>query len=228
MRDARFGLPLSLVEALRADRTPVAAELADMLADDDAPCPTPPPRPLRTALFGLAAMVGASVATSSHATTSTLEGRWTMRPEASSFQERVTGPAPDVAVMVVTRDDADHLTYELIESRRGSETARAAYDVSFDGAPSTSRAGGAAVGVTAARDVAGAVLVRGARVGPYQAVIRVRRTGRDTATLEHTVEGPKGVDTLERLSLIRTDGAATPQLSGGYAVAVADEEAVRR
>ena len=39
MNDARLGLPLSLVEALRADASPLAVGLADLLEQEEPPTP---------------------------------------------------------------------------------------------------------------------------------------------------------------------------------------------
>ena len=106
-RDARFGLPLSLVEALRADPSPAAATLAELLSDD-----APPKRPRRagrwaSAFAGLGLAAACAAAGPSYAATaapSGLEGRWVMAPQGSSFSEAVTGPAPDRVVVVVSRD----------------------------------------------------------------------------------------------------------------------------
>ncbi len=206
--DARFGLSLSLVEALRVDPSADAATLADLLADEAPARRAAPPRARHGhswgaafAGLGLAAGLGAQ----SLAATPTMEGAWAMAPSQSSFQEAVTGPAPDRATVVVTRDDRDRLAYELVESRRGSEVARGAYDVSFKGAPSTSMVEGSTLKVTAERDARGDVVIRAPPVAGLQALIRVRRTGRDTALLEHEVQGAAGALKVERISLVRTD-----------------------
>ena len=143
-------------------------------------------------------------ATQGYAGTTSLEGRWTMAPASSSFEERVTGPAPDQAIVVVSRDDADHLSYELSESRHGVAVAYGAYDLSFSDALSTSSVDGASLPVTAERDARGNVVIRAPAVGGLQALIRVRRTGPDTATLEHEVQGASGSRQLERISLVRS------------------------
>ena len=85
--------------------------------------------------------------------------------------------------------------------------ARAAYDVSFTGAPSTSRVGGAKLGVTAQRDDHGDVVIQAPPVGAYRAVIHVRRSGPDSVLLEHDVEGAGQSITLEAIRLVRTPPA---------------------
>ena len=209
--DARFGLPLSLLEALRADPSADAALLADLLAAQEPPAP-PTCRPRRTrlwrtALAGLTLATG--VGTQGYAAQPSLQGQWTMAAQQSSFQEEVTGPAPDAATMIVTRDDPGHLVYQLIESRHGAEVAHATYDISFAGAASTSRVDGLDLAVTAVRDAAGDVVIRAPAIDGMQATIRVRRTGSNTALLEHDVEGPSGALAVERISLVRTDVIAS-------------------
>ena len=162
------------------------------------------PRPWQAALVGLALMAGIG-AQSYAATPSNLEGRWAMAPAQSSFQEAVTGPAPDAALLTVTRDDADRFAYQLIETRAGAEVARAAYDASFAGASSTSRVDGAGLAITATRDRDGDVVLRAPKVGASQAAIHVRRTGPDTALLEHDVDTRQGVVRLETISLVRVN-----------------------
>lgn len=240
----RFGLPLSLVEALRADPSPDAEVLADLLAQAD-PAPagshTTHIRPRRMALAGMVVALGigaqsyaAAAAVQGRAPQSqgsrsqslesptlageTLEGRWAMAAWQSSFQESVTGVAPDAAVMTVTRDDGQRLAYELSESRRGLEVARAAYDLSFVGAPSSSAVGGATRTVTAARDDRGDVLIQAPAVGAYRVVIHVRRTGPDSLLLEHDVEGAGQTVMLEQIRLVRSTPRTGPH---GWAQAYA-------
>ena len=204
--DTRFGLPLSLAEALRADPSPQAAVLADLLAEDATvrrASNAARGRLWRAALAGLT--LAAGCATQGYAASSSLEGRWVMTPALSRFQEQVTGPAPDQATVVVTRDDHDRLAYELSESRSGVRVAHGSYDISFAGASSTSSVDGAKLPVTAERTAQGDVVIRAPVVDGLQALIRVRRTGQDTALLEHTVEGADGPRELERISLIRRD-----------------------
>ena len=205
-KDARFGLPLSLPEALRADPSPVAATLAELIEAQDAPPRrrSQSPRPWQAVLTGLALSVGLG-AQSYAADLASLQGRWEMSPARSSFQEAVTGPAPDAATLVVTRDDARSLIYQLIERRDGAEVSRGAYDVSFAGASSTSSVGGAELPVTASRDARGAVTIRAPQIGGQQASIRVRRTGPDTAVIEHDVASAQGVLRLETIALIRAE-----------------------
>lgn len=157
----------------------------------------------RASLLGLGLMVG--LGAQAHAAAASLEGRWTMAQRGSSFQEAVTGPAPDDATLVVTRDDPQRFAYQLVERRGGVEVARAAYDVSFDGATSTSRVGGEGLRISAERDARGDVVLRAPKVGGSQAAIHVRRTGPDTALLEHEVATDGGVLRLETISLVRTD-----------------------
>jgi hypothetical protein len=152
--------------------------------------------------------LAAGFATQGYAAASSLEGRWTMARALSSFQEEVTGPAPDQATVIVTRDDHDRLAYELSESRHGVPVARGVYDLSFAGAGSTSSVDGTSLPVTAERDARGDVVIRAPAVDGLQALIRVRRTGRDTALLEHAVEGAAGAHELERISLVRSDAPA--------------------
>ena len=160
----------------------------------------------RVALAGVSLAVG--VATQGHAHTSSLEGRWTMAPALSSFEEQVTGPAPDKATVVFTRDSPDRLSYELSESRRGAPVAHGTYDVSFAGAGSSSSVDGARLSVTAERVAGGDVVIRAPAVDGLQAMIRVRRTGPDTALLEHEVQGASGARRLERISLVRDETAS--------------------
>ena len=220
-QDARFGLPLSLREALQVDPSPVAGELADLL-DDEPAAPAAAPKPVRGgvatgwraafAALSLAALGG----TAAHAASPSLAGRWRMAPADSRFAEAVTGRAPEAATLIVTRDNGDRLAYQLIETGRGVRPVRAAYDVSLDGAPSRSSNDGVRLSVTARRDAAGDVVISAPPVGGLRALIRVHRTGRDTAVLEHLVEGAAdgpaaaaGAVELERISLVRDLPAAT-------------------
>ena len=218
--DERFGLPFSLAEALVADPSPQAAALAQLLTDGE-PAPRPSlgrksgeltprhrgtvrvehGRPWRTAMVGLALWAG--VGAQSYAATSNLEGSWAMARNASSFQEAVTGPAPDKATVVVTKDRPDSFAYELVETRRGAEVARGAYNVSFAGAPSTSSVGGSSLQVTAKRGPNGGVVILAPPVGGLQALIRMRQTGPNTALLEHDIQGAGGSVKLERIGLVR-------------------------
>ena len=129
-----------------------------------------------------------------------------MARAGSSFQEAVTGPAPDAALLVVTHDDAQRFAYELIESRAGEEVSRGAYDVSFSGSPSVSNVDGADLEITAARDAQGEVTLRAPRIGRTQAYIHVRRTGPDTAEIEDEVATDGAVMRLETISLVRLNG----------------------
>ncbi len=211
--DARFGLPLSLTEALRADPSPDAAELASLLEQDESASRRASPlreggfgRRWRTALAGVSLAVG--FAAHGYAGTTSLEGRWTMAPALSSFEEQVTGPAPDHSTVVFTRDAPDRLSYELSESRRGVPVAHGTYDVSFGGAGSTSSVDGTRLPVTAERVAGGDVIIRAPAVDGLQAMIRIRRTGPDTALLEHEVQGASGGRQVERISLVRSETAS--------------------
>ena len=194
------------------DASPDAATLASLL--EQAETPVRQPRATganggqrwRTTLAGLG--LAAGFATQGFAGTTSLEGRWTMARAQSSFLEQVTGPAPDQATVVFTRDDQDHLSYELDESRRGVPVAHGAYDLSFAGAGSTSSVDGTRLAVTAERDAEGDVVIRAPAVDGLQALIRVRRTGPDTATLEHEVQSADGARQLERINLVRSETAS--------------------
>ena len=212
--DARFGLPLSLEEALSTDPSREAAQLAQLLreADGATQAQTRAPREgrrrvWRNTMAGLA-LATAVANSAAHAATPTpsLQGRWTMAPAASSFQEGVTGPAPDHATMTVSQDDPHHFTYELVERRGGAEVARGVYDLSFGDAASTTRVDGADLKVEASRAANGDVLIEAPPVGALRAVIRVLRTGPDTAVLEHDVEDAGRTMAVERISLVRTGG----------------------
>jgi hypothetical protein len=161
----------------------------------------PAARPWQAALLGLGLLVG--LGAQSYAAEPGLQGRWAMAPEASSFREAVTGPRPDTALLVVTRDDRDRFAYQLVESRDGAEVARAAYDVSFAGGGSTSSVEGRDLAISAARDSRGDVVLRAPPIGASQAAIHVRRTGPDTALLEHEIETAGGVLRLETIALVR-------------------------
>ena len=147
------------------------------------------------------------------AATPDLEGQWVMSPNGSSFQEAATGPAPDGATMTVTRDDRGGLAYELVESRAGSEVARAAYDLSFDGGASRSLVQGSTREITAARDTRGGVVIQAPAVGGWRALIRIRMTSPDTAVVEHEIDGEGRVIRLETISLVRSDVAADTRTS---------------
>ena len=206
IEDARFGLPLSLAEALRVDPSPQAALLAGLLVEDEPVRERAGPkrgRSWRTALTGMT--LAAGFASHGYAASTSLEGRWVMAPALSSFLEAVTGPAPDQAVVIFTRDDHDRLAYELSETRHGVPVAHGTYNLSFAGAASTSSVDGASLPVTAERDAQGDVLIRAPAVDGLQALIRVRRTGRNTALLEHAVQGVDGAQELEKISLVRSD-----------------------
>ena len=209
-QDARFGLPLSLVEALKADPSPVARTLAELM-EDAPPAPEPARRSAVASWRGLLAglSLAAVAGVQAHAAEPTLAGRWSMAPAQSRFVEAVTGPAPDAATWIVTRDDRDRLAYQLIETRRGAPPVRATYDVAVADARSAAAAG-PDLEVTAVRDAAGDVVIRAPPVDGLQALIRVRRTGRDTAVLEHAVQGAAGATEVERISLVRSTGSTPP------------------
>ena len=227
----RFGLPLSLVEALRTDSSPAATALVDLLMESEPASKVPAAVGRRTKSYRSMALTGVALALSmgmqgeaaaeSVGGGQTLEGRWTMAAPQSSFQERVTGAAPDAAVMIVTRDSRDHLAYELSETRQGVEVAHGAYDISLDGAQSVSRVDGVKLGVTANRDGRGDVVIQAPSVGAYRAVIHVHRTGPDSLLLEHDVEGAGQSMTLEQIHLVR----AEPATAGSKAWAQAAETA---
>lgn len=165
-------------------------------------------RPWQALLLGLGLMIGLGAQSYAATPSATFQGRWAMAPEGSTFQEAVTGPAPDAAVLVVTRDDADRFAYQLVESRRGAEVGRADYDVSFAGPGSTSTVDGQGLAISAARDARGDITLQAPRVGASQASIHVRRTGPDTAVLEHDVDTGDGLLRLEAISLVRmNDGS---------------------
>ena len=211
-QDARFGLPLSLLEALRADPSPAAAGLAELIEAQEAPARRRSwnPQPWQAVLTGLALSVGLG-AQSYGADLASLQGRWEMSPARSSFKEAVTGPAPDAPTLVVTRDDAQRLVYQLVERRDGTEVGRGAYDISFAGASSTSSVDGAELPVTASRDAKGAVTISAPPIAGRQASIRVRRTGPDTAVLEHDIASAQGVLRLETIALVRAQGKGEDQ-----------------
>ena len=205
--DARFGLPLSLVEALKADPSPTAASLADLLEQDGPPrragaARGSHSRPWQAVLTGLALSV--SLGAQSYAATPGLQGRWIMAAAQSRFDESVTGPAPDAAILTVTRDDEDRLAYELVETRRGAEVARGSYDVSLEGRSSTSAVDGVRLAVSGVREPAGGVIIRAPAVDGVQASIHLLLTGRDSATLEHDVSSPAGAMRLETINLVRS------------------------
>ncbi len=167
-------------------------------------CDLPEFRGWLAAILGLGLMAG--LGAQSYAAAATLQGRWAMAPQGSSFEEAVTGPAPDAATLVVTRDDPHRFAYLLVERRGGVEVARAAYDAAFDGAPSTSQGDGTGLKIRAERDGRGDVVLLAPRIGGSQAAIHVRRTGPDSALLEHEVATEQGVLRLETISLVRADG----------------------
>jgi hypothetical protein len=156
---------------------------------------------------GLALTVG--LGAQSFAAEPGLQGRWIMSAPQSSFEEGVTGPRPDAATVIVTRDDPQRLAYQLVESRAGTEVARGDYDISFRGGASTSSVDGSSLAVDAVRQAAEDVVIRAPRIGREQASIRMRQTGPDTAELEHDVAGPSGVRRLEVISLVRADETAS-------------------
>lgn len=207
-QDARFGLPLSLVEALKADSSPVAHDLAELLEDAPAPRPVQARRAQSGAWRALLAGVALAAAAGApaYAAQPSLAGRWSMAASDSRFVEAVTGPAPEAATWIVTHDDRDRLAYQLIETRRGATPVRASYDVAVADARSAPAA--SKLEVTAVRDAAGDVVIRAPVVDGLQALIRVRRTGRDTAVLEHAVQGAEGSTEVERISLIRAPAAS--------------------
>ena len=206
--DTRFGLPLSLTQALQIDGSPIATDLAELIGDDDdAPCRRGSPRPKalrpwQAVVTGLALSV--SIGAQSYAAAPSLQGRWTMATAQSQFEESVTGPAPDAATLVVTRDDAERLAYALVETRKGEEVARGAYDISFAGQGSTSAVDRVRLQVAGAREQDGGVVIRAPSVGGVQASIRLRQTGPDSALLEHEVSGAAGTVRLETISLVRS------------------------
>ena len=70
---------------------------------------------------------------------------------------------------------------------------------------------GGGLSISAERDAQGGVVLRAPKVGGSQAAIRVRRTGPDSAVLEHEVATDRGVLRLETISLTRADdGGSRP------------------
>ena len=184
--------PLSLVEALKGAPFPGAAVSAAM------------------------ALVAASAAAPAQGATPTLEGRWIMAPAQSSFREDLTGPAPDTASMIVSRDDGRRLSYQLIESLNGAEVARGAYDLSLSGDASSASVDGRQRQVSVVRDANGEVVVRSPSRRGAQVVIRLKRTGSDTATIEHDLETAQGSVVLEKIALVRS--GAVPVSTTGHAL----------
>ena len=204
-KDTRFGLPLSLGEALRADGSPVAAKLADLIEQGEGPRTDRPEArracAWRAGLAGLA--LCASLGAQAYAAAPSLQGRWIMAPDRSRFEEGVTGPAPDAATLVVSQDNAERLTYALVETRGGREVASAAYDISFAGRASTSAVDHVRMQVQGAREADGGVVIRAPSVDGLQASIHLRRTGPDSALLEHEVSGADSALRVETISLVR-------------------------
>jgi len=160
---------------------------------------------LTTALLaGAAALVSAA---SAHA--QSLIGRWVLAPERSSFVEAVTGPAPQGAEWIVSRDDGDRLAYTLVETRDGDVVARAAYDVSLHGGPSQSHVDGDVRNVVATRANDGSTLIQAPAVAAWRASIRIRQISPKEAVIEHVVSGPTGDVVVDRLVMER----ASPELA---------------
>ncbi len=216
--DDRFGLSLSLVEALRIDPSPEAAALAELIGEDanEDGAPVHAARSSsKQSWCALVAGLGLAIGFGAHGYAAgvdlqgaslrplSLQGDWRMSRTASVFQEAVTGPAPDSVTVSVARDDGERLTYQLVEVRGGVEVARGAYNVSFTGAPSTSSVNGARLQVVATRDVDGGVRIEAPAVDGLQASIHMKQTGADTAVLEHDVSGAGGAMAVERISLVR-------------------------
>jgi hypothetical protein len=170
----------------------------------------------RSAMGGF--ILAAGIALQSHAAVPAgLQGRWDMAPAQSRFHEGVTGPAPDAAVMTVTRDDPGRITYRLVESLEGAEVASGAYDLSFEGGSSNIEIGGKRLAVTAARRDVDGIVVEANPIGRLHAVIRLRQIGADRAVIEHLVDGPQGEIEVERLVMVRDKGAS-PQIPSAGAI----------
>ena len=202
--DARFGLPLSLVEALELDSSPQARDLAALLQDARPAAPMPRRRTAAWAAPIAALAAALAMGAPGYAAAAGLEGRWVLAPQGSSFAEGVTGLAPDHAVVEVSHDDAKRFAYKVVESRDGVEVARAAYAVAYADGSGTSRIGATVMPVAGARDADGGVVITAPAVAGLRASIRFRSTGGDTAELEHAVEGPQGATVLETLRLTRS------------------------
>ena len=209
--DARFGLPLSLVEALEMDSSAPARDLVQMLREPEPTRPAQTGKRRRMVAWSLPLLALASsvlLAAPSYAAGASLEGRWVLVPEASSFNEAVTGLAPDHAVVRVTRDDAKRFAYNVVESRDGVEVARASYAVVYAGGTGARRVDNTVLRVTAAKTTAGDVVITSPAVNGMHAWIRFRRTGDNTAEIQHEIEGPQGSTSLETLRLTRSTVAS--------------------
>jgi hypothetical protein len=208
--DTHFGLPAPIADALRGAPSPARAPTR---AKTDGKSPAPAGRRFRLPRLGRIAFAGlalsASLGMEGYAATPSLQGRWVMAAQGSHFVESVTGPAPDQAVLTVRRDDHDAFAYDLVESRKGEEVARGAYDISFKGAPSTSSVDGTVLAVSGSRQADGDVVIEAPPVGQVHALIHMHQTGPNTAVLDHEVRTPGGSTTLESIVLVRTEQTAS-------------------
>jgi hypothetical protein len=157
-------------------------------------------RRLALLLIAAAALV-TTLPAAAHA--QSLQGRWVLEPQRSSFVEAVTGPAPEGGQMTVSRDDGDRLVYTLVETRDGDVVARAVYDVSLHGGPSQSHVDGDVRNVIATRAADGSTVIEAPAVAAWRASIRIHAVSANEAVIEHVVSGPSGDLVVERLVMAR-------------------------
>jgi len=171
-------------------------------------------------IAGAAALAAAALAAAAPiaAQAQSLQGRWVLAPQRSSFVEAVTGPAPEGGQMTVSRDDGERLTYTLIETRDGDVVARAAYDVSLHGGPSQSDVGGDVRNVVASRASDGSTIIEAPAVSAWRASIRIRAVSAKEAVIEHVVSGPTGDLVVERLVMERAAPPLVASASGSAAL----------
>jgi hypothetical protein len=148
-----------------------------------------------------------------------LQGRWVLSPERSSFVEAITGPAPQAGEWTVSRDDGDRLAYTLVETREGEVVARAAYDVSLHGGLSQSHVGSDARNVVAARVSDGSTLIQAPAVDAWRASIRIHQVNPREAVIEHILSGPNGDLVVDHMVMERA--------STRLVTAAADKDALR-
>jgi hypothetical protein len=119
-------------------------------------------------------------------------GRWTIDLKASHFNEALTGPAPIMAEIDVTKDDGKSLAWTLIEEDEAGLAAIQFADAPLDGTPTKAVVNTQIVMISVHRDgPTGVSAVTSNKTGRKQSM-KVWLSDPDTLRVEQDVDGQPG------------------------------------
>lgn len=146
---------------------------------------------LRSALLAATLLAAAMPASAQTGPLGAL-GRWTIDLKASHFNEALTGPAPTMAEVDVTKDDGTHLAWTLIEEDESGLAAIQFADAPLDGTPTKAVVNTQIVMISVRRDgQSGVTAVTSNKTGRKQSM-KVWLVDPDTLKVEQDVDGQPG------------------------------------